>query len=1355
MEGFLQEVGYLGALGPMKWGLVERSKLKFSDHAPEGIALGMMKSSEEQEDSSKFTACIALGMMKSSEEQEDSSKLTAIARKAMLRIRDYDEPIDLLEVEAIQVRPERRVRGKGDGSNSSLLFTLTFSPDSGLSPITFRATTVKDRDAWIAVISSINSSTVPTTHLACLEALLAFVRAKGTEKEHIFRREVTQAEKYILHLILFVDSFSEKSDLGQPLTLPKNTDCYCASNLFKQMLRRLPESLLTDLLVPEFLKVAEENDLAKLKSLIKCLPVPNRDLLGRIIEVCYEVERESKSSKMKAKDLAIVIGPNFLVDLDDNHMLKRCLKLMPPLFEMMTTHRRDLFDLGNPRKTRLPPPGPPPRPRERPKRSNRLTIVRYDGPGRSKEAPTPSYHLGRIRGHPSSSALHAGHRPIVRRHSLGCIRELRATDRLHIRTRHEQDLFPAPGRDGAQWVEAVNLHADMTPPPAASRLMRSMTTAVGKPSTPALASSDKAADPFAGWEFTGEHLKQPKHEQHLSPLSLEKSPSQTNTVPQPRRSGRPPPPRTPRGHGQSSPRNPSPRPQAKRRILHERNKTAPPEALSAVISFDAQEQNGMSSDQPPPLPKSIPGRRTQSKTFGFEDRDDDLDISTSLSASFRQQVTSLQVDGEEGEENEMGGGSSDHSMSMAAGSSDHSVAMMASAASPPQPPPPARTHAPPFPPDPHHQYQPPPQPDYHPPPQPDRPDATTLPLSARPGPDVRADANNTNISNISSPPVFGSPPYPRPPPRTHPPPPVYIPPLPQFPPPSSPPQSPTNADAAAATTTTPGKSGDFATRAATAPGSSGGTINHSAPPPLPTKPPQRSHTIPTMPSTPPPSSLPPVPPPTTPGTPATPNKEQNGANDGLWKSAVDPTTGTTYWYNRATNQRTWTHPSQWRKSIDPKTKLVYWYNRETDERRWTRPPELDADISIPDVPAANPPLPPSGASSPLPEKFNRASSLPPPRKKRGTYEGWEYSSNTARPPPPKPDPKKRKNYSTAPASAFPASVQRTTPAVPPARAVRQTSPPPRSRSTSQNTSTSQNNSNTNTSSLPQSTSPPPSSLSPCSSSPPASKTFPRSLQTFSPHPPPHPPPQTSNPLTLPSLPSSLPPPISLPVSSPNTRPPSLPSSSPPRSPPLATRQLISSSTPASKELVLSTPKTLPSAASSLPGSPQPPPQPPQPPVPNTPPRLPASQAPLPAQPPSLPVQSPPDVRRSSTVYNSSQRTDRVAITPSTSLKSSRRSSATSSRCSSAPDISAPHLQAKIGAWDVHDQLDTAPIGLSSPDGGEPDRPRSPGVVPGIQASVGSLVALFDPQRSVSKGRSRNSPPKALTGFASEDGDEGE
>ena len=67
--------------------------------------------------------------------------------------------------------------------------------------------------------------------------------------------------------------------------------------------RRLPESLLTTPLVPEFLVAAEAKNPGEIKSLLSSLPPANRIILDRLLQVCEKIVANEETTRMTSKDL--------------------------------------------------------------------------------------------------------------------------------------------------------------------------------------------------------------------------------------------------------------------------------------------------------------------------------------------------------------------------------------------------------------------------------------------------------------------------------------------------------------------------------------------------------------------------------------------------------------------------------------------------------------------------------------------------------------------------------------------------------------------------------------------------------------------------------------------------------------------------------------------------------------------------------------------------------------------------------------------------------------------------------------------------------------------------------------------
>eukprot|EP00808_Paulinella_micropora_P015160 g59585.t1 len=155
--------------------------------------------------------------------------------------------------------------------------------------------------------------------------------------------DVPESCKYNCCSVLYA-SDTPLSSLSRHLSsLSLDREVHSWANSLKQILRRLPESLLTTALLPHFLRASESGDVSALQNCVSSLPEANWCLLAELISICAEVVGNKEHSKVDARALAVVLGPNFLPDLNDHAMLKSCLKTMPPLFELLVQHREVIF----------------------------------------------------------------------------------------------------------------------------------------------------------------------------------------------------------------------------------------------------------------------------------------------------------------------------------------------------------------------------------------------------------------------------------------------------------------------------------------------------------------------------------------------------------------------------------------------------------------------------------------------------------------------------------------------------------------------------------------------------------------------------------------------------------------------------------------------------------------------------------------------------------------------------------------------------------------------------------------------------------------------------------------------------
>ncbi|XP_018575341.1 rho GTPase-activating protein 21 isoform X4 [Anoplophora glabripennis] len=119
-----------------------------------------------------------------------------------------------------------------------------------------------------------------------------------------------------------------------PLEDPRWNDLHVVSSLLKSYFRKMPESLVTDQLYPNFIKADKIEDpklrMEELKRLVRSLPKHNYHTLKYLIMHLKRVADNSKVNKMEAKNLAIVFGPTIVRPEGENmenmvnHMNNQC-----------------------------------------------------------------------------------------------------------------------------------------------------------------------------------------------------------------------------------------------------------------------------------------------------------------------------------------------------------------------------------------------------------------------------------------------------------------------------------------------------------------------------------------------------------------------------------------------------------------------------------------------------------------------------------------------------------------------------------------------------------------------------------------------------------------------------------------------------------------------------------------------------------------------------------------------------------------------------------------------------------------------------------------------------------------------
>ncbi|KAL1501846.1 hypothetical protein ABEB36_007096 [Hypothenemus hampei] len=101
-----------------------------------------------------------------------------------------------------------------------------------------------------------------------------------------------------------------------PLEDQKWNDLHVVSSLLKSFLRKMPDSLVTSALYPQFIKADKIEDqkqrLEELRRLVRSLPKHNYHTLRHVILHLKRVADNSQFNRMEAKNLAIVFGPTIV-----------------------------------------------------------------------------------------------------------------------------------------------------------------------------------------------------------------------------------------------------------------------------------------------------------------------------------------------------------------------------------------------------------------------------------------------------------------------------------------------------------------------------------------------------------------------------------------------------------------------------------------------------------------------------------------------------------------------------------------------------------------------------------------------------------------------------------------------------------------------------------------------------------------------------------------------------------------------------------------------------------------------------------------------------------------------------------
>lgn len=118
-----------------------------------------------------------------------------------------------------------------------------------------------------------------------------------------------------------------------PTDDPRWNDLHVVSSLLKSYFRKIPDSLVTNVLYSSFIKADKIEDLEmrmkELRRLVKTLPPHNYQCLKHLVFHLRKVVDHCDVNKMEAKNLAIVFGPNIVRSEEDletmvNNMTHQC-----------------------------------------------------------------------------------------------------------------------------------------------------------------------------------------------------------------------------------------------------------------------------------------------------------------------------------------------------------------------------------------------------------------------------------------------------------------------------------------------------------------------------------------------------------------------------------------------------------------------------------------------------------------------------------------------------------------------------------------------------------------------------------------------------------------------------------------------------------------------------------------------------------------------------------------------------------------------------------------------------------------------------------------------------------------------
>lgn len=205
---------------------------------------------------------------------------------------------------------------------------MSLTHRSGQKPekLVFRGQTTKITNEWVEAISkSMKRCLMKSTRVfgvpldivcdreerlvpAFLESMLRQIEERGLEEVGIYR---------ISGSIAAVNSMKQWFDQGNHACRKNDlrwSDINAVAGCIKLYLRELPKPLMTDELLPEFMRVISPSgvDVILLRTILKKLPEANYYVLRRISRHLKLIVDHSATNKMSVQNIAIVFSVNFL-----------------------------------------------------------------------------------------------------------------------------------------------------------------------------------------------------------------------------------------------------------------------------------------------------------------------------------------------------------------------------------------------------------------------------------------------------------------------------------------------------------------------------------------------------------------------------------------------------------------------------------------------------------------------------------------------------------------------------------------------------------------------------------------------------------------------------------------------------------------------------------------------------------------------------------------------------------------------------------------------------------------------------------------------------------------------------------